>query len=203
VQPGIEPVSTPKFPAIITGEINREFCRFRRSAAILDFLLRLLLSPVRPISRLEPRTRRTVPRAIIDLKARTGVRAIRIPGPFVSLRSNDVPQRLWKAPMPSSTLLAARVRALAMVLAVGLAAAPSHAGDDIRAGPDPHRQGAARRQGERRAARRQLQGAARPARPQAAAGAMRRRDGQKALNGGRGLKLVRAARRRAAPAIRS
>jgi hypothetical protein len=44
-----------------------------------------------------------------------------------------------------------------------------------------------------------LQGAARPARPQAAAGAMRRRDGQKALNGGRGLKLVRAARRRAAP----
>jgi hypothetical protein len=135
VQPGIEPVSTPKFPAIITGEINREFCRFRRSAAILDFLLRLLLSPVRPISRLEPRTRRTVPRAIIDLKARTGVRAIRIPGPFVSLRSNEVPQRLWKAPMPSSTLLAARVRALAMVLAVGLAAAPSHAGDDIRAGP--------------------------------------------------------------------
>ena len=37
--------------------------------------------------------------------------------------------------LPSSTLLAARVRALAMVLAVGLAAAPSHAGDDIRAGP--------------------------------------------------------------------
>ena len=103
--------------------------------ALLFFLLRLLLSPVRPISRLEPRTRRTVPRAIIDLKARTGVRAIRIPGPFVSLRSNDVPQRLWKAPMPSSTLLAARVRALAMVLAVALAATPSHAGDDIRAGP--------------------------------------------------------------------
>ena len=37
--------------------------------------------------------------------------------------------------MPSSTLLAARVRALAMVLAVALAAAPSHAGDDIQAGP--------------------------------------------------------------------
>jgi hypothetical protein len=52
--------------------------------ALLFFLLRLLLSPVRPISRLEPRTRRTVPRAIIDLKARTGMRAIRIPGPFVS-----------------------------------------------------------------------------------------------------------------------
>jgi len=34
---------------------------------------------------------------------------------------------------------------------------------------DPHRQGAARRQGERRAARRQLQGAARPARLEAAA----------------------------------
>jgi hypothetical protein len=63
------------------------------------------------------------------------VRAIRIPGPFVSLRSNDVPQRSWKAPMPSSTLLAARVRALAMVLAMALVAAPSHAGDDIRAGP--------------------------------------------------------------------
>src|SRR5262249_59098334 len=99
---------------------------------LLFFLLRLLLSPVRPISRLEPRTRRTVPRAIIDLKARTGVRAIRIPGPFVSLRSNDVPQRLWKAPMPSSTLLAARVRSLAMVRAVGLASAPSPAGDDRR-----------------------------------------------------------------------
>jgi len=68
------------------------------------------------------------------LKARTGVRAIRIPGPFVNLRSNDVPQRLWKAPMQSSTLLAARVCALA-VLAMALAAAPSHAGDDIRAGP--------------------------------------------------------------------
>jgi hypothetical protein len=63
------------------------------------------------------------------------VRAIRIPGPFVSLRSNDMPQRSWKAPMPSSTLLAARVRALAMVLAMALVAAPSHAGDDIRAGP--------------------------------------------------------------------
>ena len=37
--------------------------------------------------------------------------------------------------MPSSTLLAARVRALAMVLAMALVAAPSHAGDDIRAGP--------------------------------------------------------------------
>ena len=37
--------------------------------------------------------------------------------------------------MQSSTLLAARVRALAMVLAMALAAAPSHAGDDIRAGP--------------------------------------------------------------------
>ena len=71
---------------------------------------------------------------LIDLKARTGVRAIRIPGPFVNLRSNDVPQRLWKAPMQSSTLLAARVCALA-VLAMALAAAPSHAGDDIRAGP--------------------------------------------------------------------
>jgi hypothetical protein len=72
---------------------------------------------------------------LIDLKARTGVRAIRIPGPFVNLQSNDVPQRLWKAPMQSSTLLAARVRALPMVLAMALAAAPSHAGDDIRAGP--------------------------------------------------------------------
>ena len=37
--------------------------------------------------------------------------------------------------MPSSTLLAARVRALAMVLAMPLVAAPSNAGDDIRAGP--------------------------------------------------------------------
>jgi hypothetical protein len=37
--------------------------------------------------------------------------------------------------MPSSILLAARVRALAMVLAMALAAAPSHAGDDLRAGP--------------------------------------------------------------------
>src|SRR5215469_13897030 len=37
--------------------------------------------------------------------------------------------------MPSSTLLAARVRALAMVLAMALVAAPSHAGDDVRAGP--------------------------------------------------------------------
>jgi hypothetical protein len=63
------------------------------------------------------------------------MRAIRIPGLFVSLRSNDVPQRSWKAPMPSSTLLAARVRALAMVLAMALVAAPSQAGDDIRVGP--------------------------------------------------------------------
>jgi hypothetical protein len=68
---------------------------------------------------------------------------------------------------------------------------------------DPHRQGAARRQGERRAARRQLQGAAQPAGPEAPAGAMRRRDGRKALNGDRELKLVRAARRRSAPATRS
>ena len=66
------------------------------------------------------------------MKARTGVRAIRIPGPFVNLRSNDVPQRLWKAPMQSSTLLAARVRALAMVLAMALAAAPSHAAGPTR-----------------------------------------------------------------------
>ena len=56
-------------------------------------------------------------------------------GPVRQPPKQRVPQRLWKAPMPSSTLLAARVHALAMVLAVGLAAAPSHAGDDVRAGP--------------------------------------------------------------------
>jgi hypothetical protein len=36
-----------------------------------------------------------------------------------------------------------------------------------------------------------------------AANSLRRCDGRKALNGGRGLKLVRVARRRAAPATRS
>jgi len=52
---------------------------------------------------------------------------------------------------------------------------------------DPHRQGAPRQQGERRAAGRQLQGATRPARPETASGRMRQRRSER---GGEALRGV-------------
>jgi hypothetical protein len=79
--------------------------------------------------------------------------------------------------MLSATTVPAPVGLMAMILVaqMSLGSRGDSQANQIQAEPTRNRQRAARRQGERRVTRRQLQGAARTARSEAAAGRMRRR----------------------------
>ena len=77
--------------------------------------------------------------------------------------------------MLCSTMVRAPVRLMAMILVAQMSLGSRADGHVKHPGQaDANRQRAARRQGERRATSRQLQGAARTARSEAAAGRMRR-----------------------------